>query len=64
VLDTEVDTLLDITVLDFLVDDDTDGGTGDVVDDTSLSVVDLVWHSLLDSSVCFDINDVSDPEFC
>jgi len=60
VLDSEVDSLLDVSVLDLLVDDDTDCALGDVVDNARLSVVDLVWHALLNSSVGLDINDVSD----
>lgn len=46
VLDSEVDSLLDVTVLDFLVDDDADRALGDVVDDSCLSVIDLVWHTV------------------
>lgn len=57
VLNAEVDTLLDITVLDLLVDNDTDGALGDIVDDTSLSVVDLVWHTTQGQHFCFARHD-------
>ena len=49
VLDSEVDALLDVPVLDLLVDDDTDCALRNVVDDTSLSVVNLVGHSAIPS---------------
>lgn len=45
-LDSEVDTLFDITMLHLFIDDNTDGALRDVIDNTGLAVVDLVWHTV------------------
>lgn len=60
VFNSQVDSLFKISVTNNLVDDDTNRRLGDVVDNTSLTVVVLVWHTLLDSTVGLDVNNVTD----
>ena len=59
-LNAEVDTLLEVSVTNNLLHNNTNGGLGDVVDNTGLTVVELVGHTLLDRTVGLDVNDVTD----
>lgn len=50
-LDAQVNALLDVTVLDLLVDDNSDGALGNVVHNTGLSVVNLVRHTICELEI-------------
>jgi hypothetical protein len=60
VLDTKVDTLLNVSVSNNLLNNNTNRRFGDVVDNTSLTVVELVGHTLLNSTIGLYVNDISD----
>ena len=45
-LDTDVHSLLHVSVSDLLVEDDADCVFGHVVDDAGFAVVDFMWHSI------------------
>lgn len=59
-LDPQIHALLDVPIADFLVEDDADGGLGDVVDDAGFAVVDFVRHAFLHGAVVLDVHDVAD----
>ena len=58
--DSDIDSLLDVAVPHFLVDDNADGCAGDIVDYAGLAVVDFVRHAFLDGPVGFDVDNVTD----
>ena len=53
-LNANIDTLAENALTVELVHDNTNGMSGDVVDDTGLSVVHLVGHTLLDGTVTLE----------
>ena len=59
VLDSHVDSLGNNSSVDGLVDNDTDGMSSDIEDSTSLTMVELVRHTLVDGTVGTDINVVT-----
>lgn len=59
VLDTDMDSFLHDSVSDSLVDLDSNGSWGNVPNNSGLSVVVLVWHTLMNGRVGTDIDIVS-----
>ena len=59
VFNAEVNALGENLVTDSLVHFNTDGALGDVPDDTSLTVVEFVWHTLVYGSVGLHVNDLT-----
>ena len=60
VLDSDVNSLLDNSSVNLLVDSDSNGGLGQVEDNTSSTMVMLVRHTLVDGRVSEDINIITD----
>lgn len=58
-LNTDVDTLRDDSVAVKLVDNNTNSALGHVPDDTSLTMVELVRHTLVDGTVTLDVDDLT-----
>lgn len=56
---TNIDALLHIAATYLLVDDDTEGTGGNIEDDTGLSMVEAVGHSLLAGGIGLDVNIVT-----
>lgn len=59
VLNTDMESLGNDTATNLLVYDNTDRVLGNIIDDTGLSVVELVGHTLLDGTVSDNINVIS-----
>jgi len=61
-LDSDMNALLDDAAVDLLVDTDSDGGLGNVEDDSGASVVSLVGHTLMDGGIGKDVDVVPDVD--
>lgn len=60
VLDTNIDALFEVAVADGLVNGDTYGRFGDIVDDAGFAVVEFVGHALLYGTVDYDVHNIAD----
>jgi len=63
VLDTNMDTLFDDSSIDQLVHTNTDGGLGNVKDNSGSTVVSLVGHTLVNGRIGKDINVITNLDF-
>ena len=60
VFNSQVNSLFNVSVTNNLVDNNTNRRFGDVVNNTGFTVVVFVWHTFLDRTVGFDVNDITD----
>lgn len=60
VFNADTDALLHVTITDGLVNNDTKGTLSDVEDDTSLTMVELVRHTLLDGTISLNVHKIAD----
>lgn len=59
VLNSDAESLLHVSVSDNLVDNDTNSRLGHVVNNTGLTLVVFVRHTLVDRTIGLDVNNVS-----
>ena len=59
VFNSDMNSLGDDSVANSFVDNDTDSLLVDIEDSASLSMVEFVWHALVDATVSNDVNEIS-----
>lgn len=57
--DSHVDSFRNDSISDLLVYHNTDGARIDIEDSACAAVIVLVWHTFMDSSINYNINDIS-----
>ena len=58
-LNSDMDSLWNDSASENLIDDNTDCCLVDIENSTSLSMIELVWHTFMDTSISNDVNVIS-----